>query len=71
MEAGLPGKAAVFTDAHLETALNRICSGVVAVDDEGFDALLPNPPAVSEISNHFKALREQYELNLARQKLKE
>jgi len=60
-----------LTDSHLETALNRICSGVVAVDDEGFDTLLPNPPTVKEISNHFKALREQYELNLAQQKLKE
>jgi hypothetical protein len=58
-----------LTDSQLETGLNRICSGVVVADDEGFDALLPNPPAVQEIADHFKKLRREYEAKQARKKL--
>lgn len=59
-----------LTNAHFENALNRICSGIVREDDEGFATLLPDPPSVSTISAHFRKLRMQYETRLAGEALK-
>lgn len=58
-----------LTNAHFENALNRICSGIVREDDEGFAALIPNPPSISVISDHFRKLRTQYEISLAKKLL--
>jgi hypothetical protein len=59
-----------LTKAHFENALNRICSGILREDDEGFDALLPNPPSIATIADHFRKLRMQYEISLAKKVLK-
>ena len=58
-----------LTSAHFERALNRICEGARLPTDEGFSALLSNPPSLDAITSHFRALREAYELSLAKQKL--
>lgn len=57
---------AALTDAHFETALDRICRGTVPPGDEGFDALLPDPPSLEDIAGHFRRLRRDYEVETAR-----
>jgi len=59
-----------YTDTHLEQAFNRICSGKVREDDEGFLTLMPDPPSVEEIAQRFRDLRKDYEVTLARNVLK-
>ena len=59
-----------LTKTHFENAMNRICSGILREDDEGFDALLPNPPSIATIADHFRKLRMQYEISLAKSVLK-
>ncbi|MEX1117786.1 MAG: hypothetical protein WEB60_03235 [Terrimicrobiaceae bacterium] len=59
-----------LTNTHFENALNRICSGILREDDEGFAALLPNPPSIQVISAHFRKLRAQYEMSLAQKVLR-
>lgn len=54
-----------LTEGHFETALNRICSGIVQKDDEGYHSLMPNPPTLSQIADRFRDLREAYEIDLA------
>jgi len=58
-----------LTSAHFETGLKRICSGILQKSDEGFTMLLPDAPPLQEITSHFKALREIYEISLARETL--
>lgn len=57
---------AELTGQHFEVALDRICSGVLPKTDTGFNSLLPNPPAVAEIAEYFKAARESYEQGATR-----
>jgi len=59
-----------LTGAHFERALNRICEAKELPSDEGFAALLPDPPSLDVIASHFKTLRDSYELNLAKQTLR-
>lgn len=58
-----------LTDGHFETALNRICSGIVQKDDEGYHSLMSNPPTVAQMARHFRDLREAYEVETARNAL--
>ncbi len=58
-----------LTSAHFERALNRICEGALLASDEGFASLPGATPSMDAITSHFRALREGYELSLAKQKL--
>lgn len=53
-------------DHDFENALGRICSGRVRPDDALFDSLLPNPPTIEEIAEHFRARRVEYEIEASR-----
>jgi hypothetical protein len=55
-----------LTSAHFENALNRICSGILAPDDQGFSSLMGCPPSLGHIASHFQTLRRDYETNIAR-----
>ena len=61
-------KAGLST-AHFESALRRICNGALSPNDEGFEALIDNPPTVEVIAAHFSRLRSAYEVDLARKTL--
>lgn len=52
-----------------ETALNRVCSGVLETKDPGFQSLVPHPPAIEEIVAHFRARRDEYEQAATRERL--
>ena len=55
-----------LTPAHFETALNRICGGKLPGGDEGYTTLMPNPPTLKEITEHFRKLRKVYEMEISR-----
>lgn len=55
-----------LTPMHFEIALNRMCDGNTDSRDEGYSALLANPPTIEEMQAKFRELRREYESNLAR-----
>ncbi len=48
-----------------ETALDRLCRGIPQRSDEGFEALLQNPPTLEEMRQFFSDLRDRYEVERA------
>jgi hypothetical protein len=58
-----------LSEWHFENALKRICAGRVTPYDEGFKALMQNPPSVEEIATRFRALRASYEIDQAKSEL--
>jgi len=54
-----------YTDVHFEMALKRICDGKIRDDDEGYSALMPDPPSVEKIALRFKELQKAYEVSSA------
>lgn len=64
-----------FEDAGLasqaDVGFTRLCSGVPQRDDEGFQQLLPNPPSLTELKSYFEKLREQREIETAREVVRE
>jgi len=55
---------------HFEIGLNRICSGKPQRGDEGFQTLMPDPPSIDKIAQHFQTLRKLYEVAAAREALR-
>jgi len=55
-----------FIDAGIadqcDTGLARLCSGVAARDDEGYQDLLPNPPTLAAMKEFFIAQRDSLEI---------
>lgn len=49
-----------------ESGLARICSGNPQANDEGFEDLMENPPDLEEIASFFRKLRDQIEVELAK-----
>lgn len=67
---GLPQWKAAFetaglTAAHFESALDRVCSGRVTPEDEGFEMLMERPPNLESITLHFRNIRKNYEKECA------
>lgn len=58
-----------LTPAHFEIALNRLCKGNPEDREEGYTALLPNPPTILEMQTRFQKLRHRYETALAKDML--
>ncbi len=60
-----------FDDAGLssqaDVGFTRLCSGVPQRDDEGLQQLLPTPPSLNELKSFFESLREQREIETARE----
>ena len=57
-------KANRTTDMDL--ALRRLCSGITSPDDEGYEALIENPPTLETLRLFFQTLREKYEIEQSR-----
>ena len=57
--------------AQCDIGLSRLCSGVPQRDDEGYAHLLPNAPTLAEMKAFFAALRDQLEVELAAEALKQ
>lgn len=55
---------------QFRTALGRICGGKTSPADEGFESLIQSPPSLEDIAIHFRALRNSYEIDLAKSKLR-
>ena len=64
-----------FLDANdrygFSIGLHRLSSGLPGVLDEGFQALLPNPPTVEEMRDFFRQRRDELEVELAAEKFRE
>jgi hypothetical protein len=58
--AGVPSK--------FDIAMGRLCSGKVGLLDEGYDSLLAEPPSLIEMSDFFKGVRDEIEVEVARLK---
>ena len=60
-----------FEDAGLasqaDVGFARLCSGVPQRDDEGWQQLLAKPPSLSELKFFFERLREQREIETAKE----
>jgi hypothetical protein len=55
-----------LSGGQFEMALKRICEGQVSPRDEGFEALIQNAPSLKEVATHFRALRDAYEIEMAK-----
>lgn len=62
----------VFVQSKVATklalALSRLCDGKLASDDEGFQAHLQPAPTVAELQHFFRDVRNQIEVEIAREK---
>ncbi len=56
--AGVPSK--------YDIAIGRMCSGRPGPADEGYEALLPNPPSAAAMRDYFIAVRNGIEVEVAR-----
>jgi hypothetical protein len=61
--AGVPAK--------FDIAMARMCSGKVALLDEGYESLLAEPPSVADMQAYFKRVRDEVEVGVARLKMME
>lgn len=61
--SGVPGK--------FDIAMMRLCSGKPSETDEGYEALLPNPPSIKEMSEYFKVVRDEAERAIAAAQVRE
>jgi len=52
--------------AEIDAALRRLCSGFTAPDDEGYEALIENPPSKETLKAYFQELRDRYEIEQSR-----
>jgi predicted nucleotidyltransferase component of viral defense system len=50
-----------------DIAMMRLCSGKPGVNDEGYQTLMENPPALQEMQRFFIELRDRIEQDVARQ----
>jgi len=48
--------------SDIDLALRRLCSGITSPDDEGYEALIANPPSLETLKSLFENLRDQYEI---------
>ncbi len=53
-------------EQRLATAFQNLCRGVTTVTDPGYDTLLPNSPSLGELVKYFIAMRNEYEIQRAR-----
>ena len=49
-------------NSDIDLALRRLCSGIMAPDDEGYEALSENPPSLDTLKVFFEKLRDKYEI---------
>jgi len=59
-----------LTPMHFEIALNRMCNGNLAIEDENYTTLLPNPPTIEAMQARFRTLRREYETAMAKRLIK-
>jgi predicted nucleotidyltransferase component of viral defense system len=52
--------------SDMDLALRRLCSGLTSPDDEGFEALMVNPPTLETLKSYFETLRDNYEIDQSR-----
>ena len=52
--------------ADIDVAFRRLCSGLTAPDDEGYEALIENPPSKETLKTYFQELRDRYEIEQSR-----
>jgi len=52
--------------ADIDIAFRRLCSGILAPDDEGYEALIENPPSKETLKAYFQELRDRYEIEQSR-----
>jgi predicted nucleotidyltransferase component of viral defense system len=52
--------------AEIDIAFRRLCSGITAPDDEGYEALIENPPSKEVLKEYFQRLRDRYEIEQSR-----
>lgn len=52
--------------AEIDIAFRRLCSGITAADEEGYEALTVNPPSLEILKAFFRNLRDQYEIAQSR-----
>ncbi len=48
-------------EGQYDHAANRLCSAQPSSEDEGYEALLPNPPSIDEMRAFFSQRRDAYE----------
>jgi predicted nucleotidyltransferase component of viral defense system len=52
--------------SHIDIAFRRLCSGITAPDDEGYEALIESPPSKETLKAYFQGLRDRYEIEQSR-----
>jgi len=50
----------------IDLAFRRLCSGITSPDDEGYEALIENPPSLDRLRAFFEKLRDRYEIEQSR-----
>lgn len=59
--AGVPAK--------FDIAMMRLCHASPNADDEGYESLLDSPPSLKQIGEYFTAVRDQIEIQAARERM--
>lgn len=59
--AGVPAK--------YDSAMMRMCAGKTRPDDEGYEALLEDPPSLEQMRSYFCDLRDRIEVEAARRRM--
>lgn len=59
------------SDGSFDFALNKLCSIRSDFKDEGYEALLPNPPSLEQMRSFFSQERDKFETALAAKRFKE
>lgn len=54
--------------SNFDIAMGRMCSGKVSLMDEGYESLLTQAPSVADMQAHFRIVRDDIEVEVARLK---